>query len=309
MAVVPAAAGHGGGHGGGGHGGGGHGGYHGGFGYGGYHGGFGIRGFGFSGFGLGGFGLYGFGYGGFGLGGLGYGGFGLGALGYGGLGYGGLGFGGLGYGGLGYGGLGYGGFGYGGMGSGGYGFGGSFCDCGMLYPIGYGGLAPGYGTTGNPSSVPITPAPGGNGYGFRSRYVDYYARNDGPTKPVAASGGSRSRFIDYYTRNTTAATPPLTTSQALYPPAARGADNRARLHVRVPDDAQLWLNGQPTTSRGAERDFLSPELDAEGTYLYQVKARWVQGGRAVERVAQVKVRPNETTTIHFAPVIAMAEAR
>ena len=287
VAAVPALAGHGGGHGGGGHGG-----YHAGFGHGGYHGGFGYRGFGYGGFGLGGFGLYGFGYGGFGLGGLGYGGFGLGGLGFGGLGLGGLGYGGLGYGGLGYGGFGLGGYGYGGMGYGGYGFGGSFCGCDMLYPAGYGNSVPFYGNTGNNSSMPGAPAPGGNGYGFRSRYVDYYARSEGPIKPEATSDGSRPRprYIDYYARNANAA-------------------NRARLHVRLPEGAQLWLNGQPTTSRGAERDFLSPELDAEGTYLYQVKARGVQGGRAVERVAQIKVRANETTTIHFAPATLMAEAR
>jgi uncharacterized protein (TIGR03000 family) len=280
--TVPALA-HGGGHGGhGGYGGFGHGGY-GGFGYGGFHGfGFGgYRGFGYGGFGYGGFGL-----GGFGLGGLGLGGFGYGGLGYGGFGYGGLGFGGLGYGGFGYGGLGYGGFGYGGYG--GYGYGG--CECGNLYPIGYNGIG------GSFPAANGSPLPGYVGNG--PRYVDYYTRRaeltPGPAL-TANSSGRRGRYVDYYART---AEPGATTPNR-YRTLAQIADNKALLRVHLPTDAILWLNGQRMTQTGAEREFLSPELEEGATYRYQVKARWQKDGHTVEQTIPVEVHANKTATVHF----------
>jgi uncharacterized protein (TIGR03000 family) len=301
------AYGHGGGHGGGGHGGGGHGGFghggfgpggfgHGGFGYGGFHGfgygGFNGFGYGFRGFGFGGFGspfFGGFGYPGFGFGGLGYGLFGFGGLGYGGLGYGGLGYGGLGLGGLGYGGFGFRGFGYG------YGGFSGACNCGYLsaYPAYGGGIYSLYG--GGSVPVPVygggsVPALGGGdplpmprGVSARPRYVDYYARSAGSASPSAtASAGSPTRYADYYAHN-----------------AAPVAEKKALLHVSLPADAELWLNGKRMTRTGTEREFITPKLQEGETYAYQIKARWTQDGRPQEETIDVKVRANKTTNVRL----------
>lgn len=263
--TVPAVA-HGGGHGGhGGYGGFGHGGY-GGFGYGGY------RGFGYGGY-------RGFGYGGFGYGGLGLGGFGLGGFGLGGFGYGG------GYGGFGYGG-GYGG--YPGFGFGGYGYGG--CGCGSLYSAGYNGIG---------GSFPAANASPYPGYVSNSPpYLDYYTRRVEPTPgaALAANGsGHRGRYVDYYTRSAE----PAAATPNRYRTLAHMADNKALLRVHLPADAILWLNGQRMTQTGAEREFISPELEEGATYRYQVKARWQKNGHAVEQTIRVEVHANKTATVHF----------
>jgi heterogeneous nuclear ribonucleoprotein F/H len=271
----PAAqGGHGGGHGGGGHGGGGFGG-HGGFGYGGYHGfgyGHGFRGFGFGGFGYPGFGFYGFP--GFGFGGLGFSGFGLGGLGFGGLGNGGWGLGGLGYGGLGFGGYGFGGYG-------GYGGFSPACNCCCLSAYAYpAGNAPGNGGYA-PANGGDTPLPMPNAVGLRSRYVDYYARKANQAVPSTAfAGASSSRYVDYYTRN-----------------VGPAEGDKARLHVALPADAELWLNGQRMQRKGAERDYITPPLQTGLTYAYQVRARWTQDGQPVEEAIEVKVRANKTTIV------------
>jgi uncharacterized protein (TIGR03000 family) len=287
-ATVPTAYGHGGGHGGGGHGGYGHGGYgyggYHGFGYGGYHGfGYGYRGFGF--YGYPGFGFSGFGLGGFGLGGFGF--YGLGGLGYGGLGYGGLGYGGLGYGGLGYGGFGMGGFGYGGYGyGGGYGGYSSGCNCcclgaypatAILVPVpANGGANPPANGGGNTLPVP-------NKVSSRSPYVDYYARNADPAAPTATDSSIvTARYVDYYARKTEGAD-----------------DNKARLHVTLPADAELWLNGQRMHHTGAERDFITPPLKKDETYTYHVRAHWTQDGQPREESIEVKVRANKTTAVQL----------
>jgi uncharacterized protein (TIGR03000 family) len=254
----------------GGHGGGGHGGGHGGFG----HGGFGFGGY--RGFGYGGFGLGGFGYGGFGLGGFGYGGFGYAGLGYGGFGYG--------YPGFGYGGYGYGG--YPGFGYGGYGYNG--CSC--LYSPGYGGIG------GSFSAGNVSPSPDYVGNG--PRYVDYYTRRTEPAPQSALASndsGRRALYVDYYTRNAE----PTETTPNRYRTVARITDNKARLRIRLPAEAILWLDGQRMTQTGAEREFLSPELEGGVTYRYEVKARWQKEGRAVEQTIPVEVRANQTSTVHF----------
>lgn len=294
--TIPAAHGHGGGHGGFGYGG------HHGFGYGGHHGfhgfgyGYGYPGFGFGypffgGFGYPGFGFGGMGYGlyglgGFGLGGLGYGGLGFGGLGYGGLGYGGLGYGGLGYGGLGLGGLGYGGLGFRGLGYGGYrGFSSSCnCCCVNAYPL-YGASVPVpvYNGGSAPAKSGGDSLPMPKGVSSRSRYVDYYARNTKPaTLSATVSSSSARRYVDYYTRR-----------------AAPSDENRAHLHVNLPADAELWLNGQRMHRTGAEREFITPQLQEGETYAYQIKARWTQEGQPQEETLEVKVRANKTTNIRL----------
>ncbi len=89
------------------------------------------------------------------------------------------------------------------------------------------------------------------------------------------------------------------TSQSLYRTVARIADNKAHVHVRLPADAELWVNGQLVTPTGAERDFVSPELTAGKTYTYQITARWLRDGRAVEQTQQVPVSPNKTADVVF----------
>jgi|GEM_PF-1032227 len=280
--LVPSAYGHGGhgGHGGFGHGGFGHAGYHG-FGYGGYHGfhgfgyGYGYRGFGFGGFGYPFFGGFGYPFfGGFGypfFGGFGYPGFGLGGLGYGLYGLGGLGYGLYGLGGLGFRGFGYGGYGYGGYG----GFSGACnCCCLSIYPAYGSGIYSPYG--GDPLPMPRTVS-------SLSRYRDYYARNAHPAAPsTIVSNPSATRYVDYYARN-----------------AGRTAENKALLHVSLPADAELWLNGKRMSRTGPERDFITPQLQEGETYAYQVKARWTQDGRSQEETIEVKVRANKTTNVRL----------
>jgi uncharacterized protein (TIGR03000 family) len=268
----------------GGHGGFGHAGHHG-FGYGGYHGyhGFGY-GPGYRGFGFGYPFFGGFGYPGFGFGGLGYGLYDFGGLGYGLYGFSGLGYGLFGLGGLGYGGLGYGGLGFGGLGYGGYGYGGFFsacnCCCPSAYPY-YGGTyslyggsipVPVYGGGTAPANSGSDPLPMPRGVSWSSRYVDYYARN----------ANTATRYVDYYARN-----------------AGRTAENKALLHVSLPADAELWLNGKRMGRTGPERDFISPQLQEGETYTYEIKARWTQDGRPQEETIEAKVRANKTTNVRL----------
>src|SRR5260370_1226966 len=81
----------------------------------------------------------------------------------------------------------------------------------------------------------------------------------------------------------------------------------ARVHVRVPADAVLAFNGVTVPRTGTEREFISPALTPGKRYGYQVKARWTQDGKPVERTLQLVVRANTTATVDFAALPALKE--
>jgi len=73
-------------------------------------------------------------------------------------------------------------------------------------------------------------------------------------------------------------------------------DQPATLVLIVPESAQVWLQGQPTTLTGRERTFVSPPLKP-GEYTYTIR---VKVGNDV--TAKVTVKPGQTVRVEF-PVI------
>lgn len=65
---------------------------------------------------------------------------------------------------------------------------------------------------------------------------------------------------------------------------------RARILVRVPRGAEVWIGDQKMNQTGAVRRFLSPTLEPGVDYLYRLRARWSQDGKAVTREYPVMTR-------------------
>lgn len=65
------------------------------------------------------------------------------------------------------------------------------------------------------------------------------------------------------------------------------------LMVHVPAGAEVWLNGTRTKSTGPLREFVSPPLEAGWKYSYEVRARWTENGKAVERTRALRVQPGQ----------------
>jgi uncharacterized protein (TIGR03000 family) len=100
-------------------------------------------------------------------------------------------------------------------------------------------------------------------------------------------------------------TPVVIQSQRFYPsddaltppPAASGG--AATVTLRVPADADVWFNGDPTTQRGESRQFASPPLSPGRDYHYEVRARWTEGDRIVDQTRRVTVRADGRTDVDF----------
>jgi uncharacterized protein (TIGR03000 family) len=74
--------------------------------------------------------------------------------------------------------------------------------------------------------------------------------------------------------------------RSYYPPAS---NLPATIELTVPADAQVWFDGQATTQTGTVRRFVTPPLNAEGDYSYEVKIRWNKDGQPAEQTKTISV--------------------
>jgi uncharacterized protein (TIGR03000 family) len=163
---------------------------------------------------------------------------------------------------------GYGGFrgGYGGFGGGYGGYGGYRGYGGYGYGYGYPGLFLGLG--------------GYDGYYGNPGYYDYgYAPN-------------------YYNYSPTYVVPQsyAAQTQSAYPPST----DTARLVVRTPANAQVWVDNYLTNQIGPVRELTTPGgLEPGQTYHYTVKARWTDNGKPVEEQRTVNFQAGQTSELDF----------
>lgn len=82
--------------------------------------------------------------------------------------------------------------------------------------------------------------------------------------------------------------------------ASSEASKVAYIRVRVPANAQLWFNNEKRTQKGTDRQFVTPALDPDQIYVYNVKARWTEeGGINVEKSLRVRAISGTRVTVNF----------
>jgi uncharacterized protein (TIGR03000 family) len=123
----------------------------------------------------------------------------------------------------------------------------------------------------------------------------------GPYWSGGGSSGGRSYGSRWYTPAPTYApviSPAPTTSQSFFSAPVR--DNRAVLiDVRVPADAKIWFDDDPTKQTGAERQFVSPRLTPGKYYEYQIRAQWNQNGKKLDRTQRITFQAGDQIHLDF----------
>jgi uncharacterized protein (TIGR03000 family) len=77
-------------------------------------------------------------------------------------------------------------------------------------------------------------------------------------------------------------------------------DTAAHIVVYTPDpDADVWFEGQPTSERGTVCEFELPALAPIRDYIYEIRARWTEGGKIVERTQRIHVQAGHEVTVNF----------
>ncbi|MCI0377020.1 MAG: TIGR03000 domain-containing protein [Gemmataceae bacterium] len=77
-------------------------------------------------------------------------------------------------------------------------------------------------------------------------------------------------------------------------------DSQARVIVEMPADAKLYIDDQPTAATSTQRVFHTPDLVADRTYFYDLKAEVVRNGQTIVRTQRVMLRAGHDTVASFA---------
>jgi uncharacterized protein (TIGR03000 family) len=79
------------------------------------------------------------------------------------------------------------------------------------------------------------------------------------------------------------------------------------VEVTVPEAANVWFDGSPTTTAGTVRNFQTPPLLAGRQYSYEVRATWQQDGQEMSQTQTVSVSAGQPTRLVF-PISTVASA-
>jgi uncharacterized protein (TIGR03000 family) len=76
-------------------------------------------------------------------------------------------------------------------------------------------------------------------------------------------------------------------------------DDTARVRVRVPPRAELWVGGLKSRQTGTTREFVSPPLTPGKGYVYRIRARWRTSEGLEEETREVRVSAGATSSVDF----------
>jgi uncharacterized protein (TIGR03000 family) len=76
-------------------------------------------------------------------------------------------------------------------------------------------------------------------------------------------------------------------------------ERTAVITVRVPPDAEVWVDGNVLPRTGTERKFETPPIEAGRIYHYEVRALWSQDGRSVSDSQRVGVAAGDRKSVSF----------
>lgn len=79
----------------------------------------------------------------------------------------------------------------------------------------------------------------------------------------------------------------------------RVPETAALINMRLHPNAKVWFFNDETKSQGAFRQYVTPALDGGKDFFYEIRARWNEGGRDVDRTRRVLVRAGDCINVDF----------
>lgn len=136
---------------------------------------------------------------------------------------------------------------------------------------------------------------------YSSPYYTYYPNYVTPSAYYYVAPRLSGRIEQYYT--TTAPDAGRGGQAPGYGPPEDDAvtlgEGDVLFNVKVPPQAEVWINGDKTSRTGSQREFISNGLIPGRTYTYEIRARWTENGKEVERTRKIKVQGGERRTVDF----------
>jgi uncharacterized protein (TIGR03000 family) len=143
--------------------------------------------------------------------------------------------------------------------------------------------------------VQAGPPAGGRSYKYR------VGRDYSPSAPATSLAGdfapaSRGEpvFYAYYS-------PPVRSLGGGEEESELGGQNAdARIELKVPANAEVWLDGHKTKQDGAARSFITPPIQPGKSFTYDLRVRWTtDAGIVVDVTRPIQVRAGRQTMVGF----------
>jgi uncharacterized protein (TIGR03000 family) len=90
---------------------------------------------------------------------------------------------------------------------------------------------------------------------------------------------------------------------------AQPVDSKARVTVRLPEDARLFVDDVLCPLTSGERTFTTPPLEAGRAYYYTLKAEVVRDGRTQSTSRRIDVEAGKEMTVEFKDLPVQAARR
>lgn len=74
--------------------------------------------------------------------------------------------------------------------------------------------------------------------------------------------------------------------------------------LRLPSNAEVWIQGKKMDEKGTERLFNLPSLNSGKTYDYEVRVSWPENGQTVSRTSHLNVRFGDQQSITYVAGLA-----
>jgi uncharacterized protein (TIGR03000 family) len=131
------------------------------------------------------------------------------------------------------------------------------------------------------------------GVGWWGGYPGYY-----DALPYYGGYGGYGAYAGYGGAPYSDVMPPY--NPTVSPPPIQANANTAQMDVFVPDEnAQVWFDGNLTSSKGSTRYFDSPPLQAGSKYQYVLRAAWTQNGQPMTAETVVSVTAGSQVVVDF----------
>ena len=82
-------------------------------------------------------------------------------------------------------------------------------------------------------------------------------------------------------------------------PGPRVPGQAGHFAITMPADAEIWFDGVKTALAGPYREFVSPPLRPGHSYSYDVRIRWKDGERVVDRTRHVTFSAGDQVNLDF----------
>ena len=73
----------------------------------------------------------------------------------------------------------------------------------------------------------------------------------------------------------------------------------ARLTLKVPENSEVWMNGEKSDLKGAMRTYESPTLTNGKSQTYELRIRWLENDKPVEEEKKITLGAGESRTLIF----------